>query len=75
MRLPELCGLIQFAPTTEPSPVKRLILDNNRLSELDLSAFVQCEETVSYIHLEEEVSIVYTVPYLLSLTNGYLVAL
>lgn len=44
MRLPELCGLIQFAPTTEPCPVKRLILDNNRLSELDLSAFVQCEE-------------------------------
>ena len=44
MRLPEICGLIQFAPTTAPCPVKRLILDNNRLPKLDLSAFVQCEE-------------------------------
>lgn len=44
MRLPEISGLIKFAPTTVPCPVKRLILDNNRVSELDLSAFVQCEE-------------------------------
>ena len=44
MRLPNTCGLIKFAPTTTPCPVKRLILDNNRVSELDLSAFEQCEE-------------------------------
>lgn len=42
--LPPIGGLIQFAPTTGASPVRRLVLDNNRVDRLDLTAFINCEE-------------------------------
>lgn len=44
MALPEIGGFIKFAPTMQPCPVKRLVLDNNRVQELDFSTFVNCEE-------------------------------
>ena len=44
VKLPEVCGLIRFEACNADSPVKRLVLDNNRISTLDLTYFKQCEE-------------------------------
>ena len=44
VKLPEVCGLIRFEACNADSPVKRLVLDNNRIATLDLTYFKQCEE-------------------------------
>ena len=44
VKLPEVCGLIRFEACNTDSPVKRLVLDNNRIATLDLTYFKQCEE-------------------------------
>ena len=44
VKLPEVCGLIRFEACNTDSPVKRLVLDNNRIATIDLSSFKQCEE-------------------------------
>lgn len=44
VKLHEVCGLIRFEACNADSPVKRLVLDNNRISTLDLTYFKQCEE-------------------------------
>lgn len=44
MVLPQIGGFINFAHTMQPCPVKKLVLDNNRVQELDFSTFVNCEE-------------------------------
>ncbi|WP_232220136.1 T9SS type A sorting domain-containing protein [Prevotella falsenii] len=44
MKLPEVCGLIRFEAGNVDSPVKRLLLDNNRIATLDLTYFKECEE-------------------------------
>ena len=44
VKLSEVCGLIRFEACNADSPVKRLVLDNNRIATLDLTYFKQCEE-------------------------------
>lgn len=44
VKLHEVCGLIRFEACNADSPVKRLVLDNNRIATLDLTYFKQCEE-------------------------------
>lgn len=44
VKLHEVCGLIRFEACNTDSPVKRLVLDNNRIATLDLTYFKQCEE-------------------------------
>mgnify|MGYP000847931522 CR=1 FL=1 len=44
VKLPEVCGLIRFEACNTDSPVKRLVLDNNRIATLDLTYFKKCEE-------------------------------
>ena len=44
VKFPEVCGLIRFEACNADSPVKRLVLDNNRIATLDLTYFKQCEE-------------------------------